>query len=164
MRNVDSHSRGVSRYGILVVILSATWTSISIRSADAAPDDPKQDAPASTSARDARAGAGIKSDTWRYRRHDGLWWYWTVADRWVYWVDDHWVDYDPKTQARRTIRKISSSEGWTARRSAVLVQGGGRGAVVLGRWTLGTSKSSFFPALGYAACRDPPMRVRAGAV
>ena len=29
--------------------------------------------------------------------HNGEWWYWLPAGRWVYWRDNRWNDYDPKT-------------------------------------------------------------------
>ena len=34
---------------------------------------------------------------WRYKFHNGAWWYWLPSDRWVYWSDGAWVNYDPAT-------------------------------------------------------------------
>jgi hypothetical protein len=36
-----------------------------------------------------------REDAWRYRRHNGLWWYWLPSERWVVWIDGAWVDYEP---------------------------------------------------------------------
>jgi hypothetical protein len=36
-------------------------------------------------------------EQWRYTFHNGEWWYWLPANRWVYWRSDRWNDYDPKT-------------------------------------------------------------------
>jgi hypothetical protein len=29
---------------------------------------------------------------WRYRQHEGRWWYWLPSNRWVMWQDGRWVD------------------------------------------------------------------------
>jgi hypothetical protein len=39
---------------------------------------------------------GPTQDRWRYTFHNGEWWYWLPTDRWVYWRNDRWNDYDPK--------------------------------------------------------------------
>jgi hypothetical protein len=36
-------------------------------------------------------------EQWRFTFHNGEWWYWLPANRWVYWRDNHWNDYDPQT-------------------------------------------------------------------
>jgi hypothetical protein len=36
-------------------------------------------------------------DQWRYTFRNGEWWYWLPANRWVYWRDNQWNDYNPKT-------------------------------------------------------------------
>lgn len=38
--------------------------------------------------------AGISADDnrWRYRQHDGHWWYWLPSNRWVVWSDGSWID------------------------------------------------------------------------
>ena len=53
----------------------------------------------------AAAGQSAGSDkpageTWRYRQHDGLWWYWLPSNKWVYWTDGHWTPYDATTYAQ----------------------------------------------------------------
>jgi len=36
-------------------------------------------------------------ETWRYRRHGGLWWYWLPSEKWVYWTGDRWTGYEART-------------------------------------------------------------------
>ena len=44
----------------------------------------------------ASAPAGPAKDTWRYRRFDGRWWYWTPAKRWLWYNGDgQWVEFEP---------------------------------------------------------------------
>jgi hypothetical protein len=35
-----------------------------------------------------------ESNGWRYRKHNGQWWYWLPSNHWVVWVGDKWVPYD----------------------------------------------------------------------
>ncbi|HEX3727043.1 MAG TPA: hypothetical protein VHV08_12400 [Pirellulales bacterium] len=52
------------------------------------------------SATDQRGASGAQSgETWRYKRHAGLWWYWLPSNQWVYWSEGRWVNYDAKTYA-----------------------------------------------------------------
>jgi hypothetical protein len=30
--------------------------------------------------------------SWRYRWHEGRWWYWLPSERWVYWEDGRWLE------------------------------------------------------------------------
>jgi len=34
---------------------------------------------------------------WRYKRHNGQWWYWLPENRWVIWNNDKWEDYNAAT-------------------------------------------------------------------
>ena len=43
--------------------------------------------------------AGPTPRSWRYTFHNGEWWYWLPTSRWVYWRDNRWNAYDPKTYA-----------------------------------------------------------------
>jgi hypothetical protein len=83
-----------------------------------AAEDAQPNTPAAVSTYDNQSAPSAQGDKWRYRRHDGLWWYWTVAGRWVYWVDNHWVDYDPKTYAEFKAARSPRATGYN---------GGGQG-------------------------------------
>ena len=54
---------------------------------------------------------GTGGDTWRYRQHRGLWWYWLPSEKWVIWSGGKWVPYDParfaELQAMRPGRTTS---------------------------------------------------------
>jgi len=44
------------------------------------------------------AGAALvnpSGDQWRYRWHNGHWWYWTPENRWVYRNGNQWTSYPP---------------------------------------------------------------------
>ena len=34
-------------------------------------------------------------ESWRFRWHQGQWWYWQPSNRWVYWSNDQWNSYEP---------------------------------------------------------------------
>lgn len=34
---------------------------------------------------------------WRYRHHNGHWWYWLPSNRWAIWTGNDWVNYDRNT-------------------------------------------------------------------
>lgn len=36
-------------------------------------------------------------NSWRYKQHNGKWWYWLPSERWVYWSNGAWVDHVPGT-------------------------------------------------------------------
>ena len=45
-----------------------------------------------------RAGAAATPESWRYRSHNGRWWYWTPQNRWMWYGDNgQWTDYDAET-------------------------------------------------------------------
>jgi len=43
--------------------------------------------------------AGNPGDQWRYRQHNGTWWYWTPDNRWVYRNGNQWINYEPAVAA-----------------------------------------------------------------
>ena len=45
----------------------------------------------------ANAGAIVNrdGDRWRYRWHNGKWWYWTSENRWMYHNGDQWLNHEP---------------------------------------------------------------------
>ena len=59
--------------------------------------------PQAGSAAAAGEGTGTEKspgETWRYRKHQGMWWYWLPSNQWVYWTDDHWVPYEADSYAK----------------------------------------------------------------
>ncbi len=41
-------------------------------------------------------GKQTNGESWRYRKHDGKWWYWLPSNRWVVWDGNRWVDRKPR--------------------------------------------------------------------
>ncbi len=84
--------------------------SISLVRADE--EKPKAAEPSAAAAQpaDTSAKAPVKENSWRYRRHDGRWWYWLPSEKWVVWSDGKWTPYDPATyrQAHSTARRSYS--------------------------------------------------------
>ncbi len=37
------------------------------------------------------------AEDWRYRFHNGQWWYWMPDNHWVYWHDNAWTRFDART-------------------------------------------------------------------
>ncbi len=52
--------------------------------------------------RAAEPNAAQGQDQWRYTFHDGEWWYWLPANRWVYWRSNQWNDYNPRSFTSHT--------------------------------------------------------------
>ena len=59
----------------------------------------------------AGANAGVAAnpsgDQWRYRWHNGTWWYWTSDNRWIYSNGNQWFNYEPATAAVPEVRYSS---------------------------------------------------------
>lgn len=61
-----------------------------------AQQEPATDAPVQTPDAQTTDAGGEK---WRFRQHDGLWWYWLPSEKWVYWHEGKWVPYDAAAYA-----------------------------------------------------------------
>jgi hypothetical protein len=42
----------------------------------------------------------------RYTFHNGEWWYWLPANRWVYWRHERWNEYNPQTYAAPVVTPV----------------------------------------------------------
>ena len=47
----------------------------------------------------AGVAANQSGDQWRYRWHNGTWWYWTSDNRWIYSNGNQWFNYEPAVAA-----------------------------------------------------------------
>ena len=55
-------------------------------------------------------------DTWRFRWHNGQWWYWQPSNRWVVWNNGRWIPYEPGQAAPAPVaapRRAQSYSGAT---------------------------------------------------
>jgi hypothetical protein len=43
--------------------------------------------------------AATSGDRWRFKQHQGLWWYWLPTNKWVYWTDGKWIPYEQQSYA-----------------------------------------------------------------
>ncbi|HKD36279.1 MAG TPA: hypothetical protein VKB78_05745 [Pirellulales bacterium] len=47
---------------------------------------------------DSSGERGNRDDIqWRYRFYNGVWWYWLPSNRWAFWSNGAWQDYNPST-------------------------------------------------------------------
>jgi uncharacterized protein YkwD len=69
--------------------ICAVFGSSTFRRPEAA-DGPTERRP--TERKQGVAGAKSQDETWRYRWHEGRWWYWLPSERWVVWLDGRWVE------------------------------------------------------------------------
>jgi hypothetical protein len=64
--------------------------------AQAESPDVRANSDASASARAETRGAAPR-EQWRYKLHNGEWWYWMPSNYWMYHRDGRWVQYDPNS-------------------------------------------------------------------
>jgi hypothetical protein len=83
-------------WSALIVLSSATAAWADDSPAAAAADAPQAKAPAN----DSTGAPAPSGEVWRYKRHQGLWWYWLPSNKWVYWTDNRWVPYDAESYAK----------------------------------------------------------------
>jgi hypothetical protein len=92
----------------LAVCAGAAWAQDSGKAAAANDARPQAD--------QAAGAEQPQGETWRYRKHQGLWWYWLPSNKWVYWTDGHWVPYEADSYAQcnasRRPRASSNSGGY----------------------------------------------------
>jgi hypothetical protein len=74
----------VIRLGILS--LTACWSAESIAQ--------ELTKPSTSIVESAAAAPSEQGQVWRYKHHQGRWWYWLPSNSWVYWQDSQWVRYD----------------------------------------------------------------------
>jgi len=99
-------------------------------STSAASSDRPQSGPVDSAATVSKP-ADASGDRWRFKQHQGLWWYWLPTNQWVYRVNDRWVPYEPESYAAflatRRSQDGSSSSGQYQQRGGT--QQGNWGAV-----------------------------------
>ena len=88
--------RGVLVLGIVILTSAGRAVAAQETSASSAPQAKPPAAPAADAAPAAKDGQPPQAsgESWRYKRHQGVWWYWLPTNQWVYWSGKSWVNYD----------------------------------------------------------------------
>ena len=89
----------------LSVLTSVALGALAWTSAAQAVDTPPKPSPVgnpATAVPPYLAPATQSDNKWRFKYHDGRWWYWMTDETWVYHNNNQWVHYDPATYAAQT--------------------------------------------------------------
>jgi hypothetical protein len=118
-------------FAALTSALAFGWNNLALADEPAAPSSEPAAAAHDESA-DAPAQSPEKTggEKWRFRQHQGLWWYWLPSEKWVYWHGGKWVPYDPATYAElRQSMPVRSYSYYRGRNNS-----GSNGYPELGQW------------------------------
>ena len=64
----------------------------------------------------AASAAAVRDNQWRFKYHQGRWWYWMPDERWVYWSNNRWVRIrQPSSAARTPIARAGDSQSSAGR-------------------------------------------------
>ena len=92
--------RHVLVLGTALLILAGANQGWADNPVDVKPHEGDPATEAKVTSDDAKGSSPDSSgERWRFKRHQGLWWYWLPTNKWVYWTGDRWVAYDAKTYA-----------------------------------------------------------------
>lgn len=80
----------VIRLGVLS--LTACWSAGSVAQ--------ELTNPSTSIVESAAAAPAAQGEVWRYKYHQGRWWYWLPSNSWVYWQNSQWVQHDADGYAR----------------------------------------------------------------
>ncbi len=88
--------------GIVVVVLtvgSGLAAARNLTVPEGADGEKSRAEPAAKAAPQDKAAAASQGESWRFRRHNDLWWYWQPSNRWVYWDNGNWIPYEAESYA-----------------------------------------------------------------
>ena len=92
--------RYLAHVGVAAGILVLGFSAVQAADQKQPPDQQKQTVDQKQTT-DAKKSADQKQEQpqeqWRYTFHNGEWWYWLPKERWVYWRNNRWNDYDTAT-------------------------------------------------------------------
>lgn len=66
----------------------------------------------------ARSDPPVQRDDWRYRRHNGQWWYWLPNKTWVTWSGRAWIPYRSSADPNRYASGYRGTEPTNANNNA----------------------------------------------
>ena len=81
---------------VCLAVGASAWAAPPVSPADSGQASIVQ-TPAATVAPDAVANGGAQpsGEQWRYRWHNGQWWYWLPSNRWAIWDGNTWKPHNP---------------------------------------------------------------------
>jgi hypothetical protein len=65
--------------------------------------------------------AAQQNDAWRYKYHEGQWWYWLPGERWVVWNGQSWAPY--RAASQQSVLRPQRSYGYNSGGSGYSDQG-----------------------------------------
>jgi hypothetical protein len=153
----------MNRIFVLAALFAALVSArvVTARAADpeelpkpAAVDDAAAAPAAKDAAQDSTEPAAPAGEKWRFRRHQGLWWYWLPSEKWVYWTGSEWKVYDQESYAqfnRSTPSRRAysySDRGYYGRWGPVTYDSYGQPQYPYSRRTRGIKQLGPVPAMG----------------
>lgn len=73
----------------------------------------QRDGGVASSASAATGNSPAQSGAWRYKYHNGRWWYWLPSNSWVFYQNQRWIPYNADVRSQ-----FSAADGGPIRRDA----------------------------------------------
>jgi hypothetical protein len=105
--------RSAAKVIALAIVVGAPSTALASQASDAAAGPTASTAKSNASAAGNVVGSR-PGESWRYRRHDGQWWYWLPSEKWVYWTGDRWKAYEPLATSQSRAARQSGGSSYPA--------------------------------------------------
>ncbi|HXT59536.1 MAG TPA: hypothetical protein VN699_12925 [Pirellulales bacterium] len=83
----------------------------------------------------ASGSVSERIDPWRYKYHDGHWWYWLPSNSWVFYDNQRWVPYSRRNYSRSL--QADRAAGWQG-----VAYRGFRDSTSANQWPRGDNGSS----------------------
>jgi hypothetical protein len=109
LRTVNTSGEGQIVHRVVRRIVALSAVAVATATAQLRAGEVPADNPSPQAATETPQPTSSTGEAWRFRRHDGLWWYWLPSERWVYWHEGQWVDYDAKKYAEWRAQRSQTS-------------------------------------------------------
>jgi hypothetical protein len=100
----------------IVALAIAVGLGMSVLPWQAAAADDDAAAPATKLSEPAASQTDVSQpgESWRYRRHNGQWWYWLPSEKWAVWSGDRWTAYEAKSYSTYRAARPQQSSSYPA--------------------------------------------------